>query len=260
MDEEVLMSDDDRALADAATRSLLTTTTALCTSLAPRGYSRVEPGVFFFVTGGQVATLNGLMVTDANAESETIARLLDEVAATGLPHRVQVRPAVAETVAAVLVERGMTARENVPLMVRTDPLPPVVPPNGLTMHTLARGQMSRYNATAAAGFEAPEEVFAELMIDDQIGTPGLRFYLGEANGEPVTTGAGFVADGLMFVFNIGTPPAQRRHGYGSAMTAHIVAEGLAVGAHAAYLQSSEQGYRVYQSLGFRTVEEWTVWA
>jgi hypothetical protein len=36
-----------------------------------------------------------------------------------------------------------------------------------------------------------------------------------------------------------------------------VADGVARGADLAYLQSSEDGYPLYQSMGFRTVETWT---
>ena len=59
------------------------------------------------------------------------------------------------------------------------------------------------------------------------------------------------------VFNIATVPAYRGRGSGRAVTSRIVADGVARGADLAYLQSSEDGYPLYQSMGFRTVETWT---
>jgi predicted GNAT family acetyltransferase len=60
-------------------------------------------------------------------------------------------------------------------------------------------------------------------------------------------------------FNIATPPADRRRGYGAAVTARAVTDGLAAGARWSWLQSSVAGYPVYERLGFRTVESWQSW-
>ena len=65
------------------------------------------------------------------------------------------------------------------------------------------------------------------------------------------------AGGTAGVFNIATVPAYRGRGYGRAVTSRIVADGVARGADLAYLQSSEDGYPLYESMGFRTVETWT---
>jgi N-acetylglutamate synthase len=119
--------------------------------------------------------------------------------------------------------------------------------------------MGRHVAVAAAGFEVPEEIFAAIMIDKALELPQLRCYVAELEGEPVTTGVGVLEHGLVGVLNIATPPAHRRAGYAAAITARIVADGLAAGARGAYLQSSAAGYAIYQRLGFDTVERWSVW-
>ena len=41
-----------------------------------------------------------------------------------------------------------------------------------------------------------------------------------------------------------------------AVTARVVADGVRAGAHTAYLQASPWGIRVYERMGFRTVETW----
>jgi hypothetical protein len=51
----------------------------------------------------------------------------------------------------------------------------------------------------------------------------------------------------------------RRHGYGEAIATRIVADGFTAGARRAYLQSSELGFGVYQRIGFRQIESWSVW-
>jgi predicted GNAT family acetyltransferase len=75
----------------------------------------------------------------------------------------------------------------------------------------------------------------------------------------VTTGMGLTIGSYVGVFNIATPPARRRRGYGAAVTVRAVADGVAAGARWAWLQSSGAGYPVYDRLGFRTTEDWNCW-
>jgi len=108
----------------------------------------------------------------------------------------------------------------------------------------------------ADGFEAPVELLAPLMGADLLAAPGMFAYVGRVDGEPCTVGLGAVADGHVGVFNIATPPPFRRRGFGHAVTARVVVDGVRLGARTAYLQSSPMGFGVYERLGFRTIETW----
>ena len=68
--------------------------------------------------------------------------------------------------------------------------------------------------------------------------PGVRCYLGEAGGPPVTTGMGVTIGGSVGVFDIATAPADSGRGYGAAITARVMSDGLAAGAAWSWLQSS----------------------
>jgi GNAT superfamily N-acetyltransferase len=57
-----------------------------------------------------------------------------------------------------------------------------------------------------------------------------------------------------------TPGPHRRRGYGAAITAHAALDARAAGAKWAWLQSTEAGHRVYERLGFTTLERWPVWS
>ena len=61
----------------------------------------------------------------------------------------------------------------------------------------------------------------------------------------------------MGVFGVATPPERRRLGLGEAITARIVTDGMAAGALSAFLGATPMGLRIYERLGFRTVETWT---
>jgi GNAT superfamily N-acetyltransferase len=225
------------------------------------GWVRRGVGMLGGVTGVPAPTLNGVWVDGVEADAGEVSDLLDAVAATGLPHCMQFRPGAIDRLTALATSRGMTKEEDIPLMALTDPdrLGAAQAVSGLTLRELSPDEAQLHARVAAAGFEAPVEMFLQLMTPAVLALPGARCYLGEANGQPVTTGFGVTIGPYVAIFNIGTPPAYRRRGYGAAVTARAVADGLAAGAKWSWLQTTPAGHHVYERLGFRTVETWSCW-
>lgn len=225
------------------------------------GWTRANGGGLAAVTGVPLPTLNGVWVERVDADAEDVADLLSQVAATGLPHCLQFRPGAAARLAELATRRGMVLEEDIPLMALEDPrqLDAAQEVGGLTIRELAPEEAPLHARLAAAGFEAPAEMFLQLMTPALLAAAGLRCYLGEAGGQPVTTGFGLTIGSYVAIFNIATPPEHRRRGYGAAVTARAVADGLAVGATWSWLQASSAGYKVYERLGFQTVERWPCW-
>src|SRR2546423_11264143 len=83
----------------------------------PDGWTCADSGAVARVTGVEVPTLNGVWVVSPDARADVVAHLLDQVAATGLPHCLQARPAVAEQLHDQAVARGMKPEEQIPLTV-----------------------------------------------------------------------------------------------------------------------------------------------
>ena len=80
----------------------------------------------------------------------------------------------------------------------------------------------------------------------------------EEPGRPIGTGLGIRTSGVVGVFNIAVVPAARSRGLGRTITEAVLLDGVAAGADAAYLHTSAMGRPLYESMGFRLVEEWTV--
>jgi N-acetylglutamate synthase len=186
---------------------------------------------------------------------------VDRVRATGLPHCLQLRPGASPALAGLAAARAMSADAEIPLMVMEDPAAVIGarPLAGLVLRQLSPEQVILHARVAAAGFEAPQEPFAQLMTADVLRLPGVRCYLGEVGGQAVATGLGVTLGEFTGVFSVATPPAHRRRGYGAAVTARVVADGRAAGATWAWLQSSPPGYATYARLGFQAVETWKCW-
>jgi N-acetylglutamate synthase len=246
--------------ADAAAGALVDAWEHLVAEV-PDGWSRRRGGILAAVTGVEVPTLNGVWVGRDDAESGTLADLLDEVAASGLPHCLQSRPGAAEQADRLAVERGMRRDEIIPLMVleRRSALPSAGALNGLAIRELEPHEAALHASVAAAGFEAPAEPFLQLMTASLLAATGVRCYVGEVDGVAVTTGLGVTLGGSVGIFNIATPPAHRRRGFGAAVTTRAVTDGLAAGATWSWLQASRAGRPVYERLGFRTLESWRSW-
>lgn len=227
----------------------------------PAGWVLRDEGTIALVSGAPVAALNVVWAESADPQPRTIAPLLDRVAATGLPHGLQLRPGAGSALAEVAAKRGLLRGEDIPLMVLEDPakLESAQHVEGLEVRQLQPEEAALHVRVSAAGFEAPEEVFQQFITPSLFRLPGIRCYLGEVGGRPVTTGIGVTVGRSVAIFNVATPPADRRRGYGAAVTARAVADGVAAGARWSVLQSSAAGYRVYQNLGYRTVELWQGW-
>jgi ribosomal protein S18 acetylase RimI-like enzyme len=75
-------------------------------------------------------------------------------------------------------------------------------------------------------------------------------YIGYMDGEPVTSSTLLVAGGSASVYNISTPEALRRQGFGRAITHATLKAAVQRGYDWSWLWSSSLGISVYASLGF----------
>lgn len=238
----------------------LTSTWEHIGAAVPDGWTRRQRGALAAVTMVPVPTLNSVFVDALDANLEVVTALLDEVAATRLPHSLQIRPGCGPVLAQLAQRRGMREDAEIPLMVlegsdaRAD-----VQPAELVIRSLSPEEAHLHADLAAAGFGAPQEYFRNLMTPAVLSAPGACCYLGEVGSEPVTTGFAVTLGGFVAIFNVATTPPYRRRGYGAAVTIRAVRDGLSNGAKWAWLQSSSVGYPVYKRLGFRTIESWRCW-
>jgi GNAT superfamily N-acetyltransferase len=104
-----------------------------------------------------------------------------------------------------------------------------------------------------AGFGSHPAVAVGTSCEDLLDRPECVIYVGYAGGAPVVSGLGWRTGRTIGVYSIATIEPARGRGYGAAMTARVVADGVHAGCDAAALQASEMGRPIYERLGFRTV-------
>jgi len=235
--------------------------TFIADQVEPPVWHRSVVGALGVVTGLPVPTLNGVWVFEDRANVDSVRGLLDEVAGRNFPFCLQTNPASQDRMSSVALGLGMAPSDEIPLMALEDAfgLASHHGVDGLAVRQLTTGELNVHAEVAAAGFDAPVEVFRDMV--GLLGKlPGLSCYVGEVGNVPVTTAIGIQGhDGSVGVFNVATLPKQQGNGYGTAITAHAVETAADAGASWAWLQSSPTGFPVYERMGFHEIERWPIW-
>jgi len=108
-------------------------------------------------------------------------------------------------------------------------------------------------AIGALCFNVPLEWFREVFEGDAV-WKDFAAYVGYADGEPVSTAATVVGGSAVGIYNVATTPGYQRHGYGEAVMRHALEQArLEHGLSRTVLQSTPQGFELYERMGYRTV-------
>jgi ribosomal protein S18 acetylase RimI-like enzyme len=251
---------DPPSPADAVAASLLATWAYLC-SVVPEAWIRERDGAMACATGLPVPMMNGVLVANQRARSSIVAKLLTEVASTGLPYCLQLRPNADPALLALGPSRGLHRHGDISVMALTalDAVERTLDGATAQLRVLDPKEAGLHAAIASDGFGIPEQIIAALVGPAALALPGVKAYVAEVNGEPRSTALAITLDGQTGVFNVATPEAHRRRGLGAAVTAIAVREAFAAGAQRAWLQSSPLGRNTYERLGFSVVESWKTW-
>jgi hypothetical protein len=227
----------------------------------PRRWFRDGNGAMAVVTGVNMSAVNGVWVLESDPDVEDCGRLLEEVAVHGVPFILQGRAGQRDQLEPLAAAHNMEFDELVPVMMLPDLGRDAASlPEGLTVRELLPSEFDVHCRLAAAAFEAPEELFQDLMAL-VARYPGVHVLVGEVGGDAVTTALTVpAADRSVGVFNVATPEVHRHKGYGTAVTDYALGAARHAGAQWAWLTSSPDGFGVYSGLGFLTVEHQPVWS
>lgn len=225
--------------------------------------ARVTPKGFYAEQGDAVALVNGCGIDVLNMAASIAVRpdlaaldaMAAEVARFGVPWSILVRAEAGDAVAELAARHGLTSRHDV-VMMACAAGDAVLRAEDRQVQRVGSAASDAYSVALTEGFEAPADIFGSLMGGGVLDAPGFAGYLVELSGQPVATGLGIDGPGMIGVYNIAVVPRMRRQGIGRAVTARVLVDGFAVGADAAYLQSSTAGRPLYESMGFQQVDAW----
>jgi GNAT superfamily N-acetyltransferase len=223
------------------------------------GWRRERPGLTATVTGLPFASYNGVFVQGAAADPADFDELIDAVEASGLPGMVRTRPVADPALVARARARGYIEESRLPLMALEpqDFVAPAAAPPPIRL--LAPGEPRIQIGLVAEALESPLPAIDAYMSSARHLAGGWRIYLGEVAGALAVTGSAAPCADHVCLMAIATDPAHRRKGYGAALTGRMIADAFDGGARRVFLHASQMGRGLYEAMGFRFVEDWSMW-
>ena len=242
-------------LAQAEHENLIATIGGLARQ-AERPLVHRRGGVVALASGAPLRFFNQVLIEDGSASPEALASAVSLMRETGYSFIVNLRAGVDDRFRAVLEDLDLVsdASEETPGMA-LELIPRLVgDPGDLDIRVVHRpADLPDHLAVVANGFGMPLEMVEAIIGPAMLGLDGAIFYTGYRDGKPVVSGQGVRSGSTIGVYTIATVVGARRHGYGTALTWRILADGAAVGCTVGTLQASDMGRPVYEAMGFRTV-------
>jgi ribosomal protein S18 acetylase RimI-like enzyme len=154
----------------------------------------------------------------------------------------------------LLRKRNLYQAVELPGMLAEDVLPPVRELPKMELRRVCDGPVKdAFCAIGSTCFNVPLAWFCEVF-DSQGVWNDFAAYVGYVDGEPVSTAATVIGGGAVGVYNVATLPGRRRGGYGEAVMRHALKQARREhGLSRTILQSTPQGFELYQRMGYRTV-------
>lgn len=247
---------DERDLRSAANQSYIGSYRTLVQH-CPDGAALDVDKIFAFTTGLPFALFNGCVVAEP-APADQVHAAIDWVGARGVPHRVWIADSLVPDLGPVPLAHGFHVEDRLYPGMVLHPIPVLpTPAAGVTVEVVAPGGLERFLQVSIDG-GMPPAAAGELFSPSFAADPDVQLFIGSLDGLPVGTSVAIRTGDVSGVYAVGTLPAARRRGVGSAVTWAAVDAGRAWGCDTIVLQASEMGFPIYAAMGFRTVVDYTV--
>jgi ribosomal protein S18 acetylase RimI-like enzyme len=154
----------------------------------------------------------------------------------------------------VLRKRNLYLAVELPGMAADGLLPALRKPPAMEVRRVSDGPVKdAFCAIGSTCFNVPLAWFREVFESHGVWSD-FASYVGYVDGEPVSTAATVIGGGVVGVYNVATLPGHRRSGYGEAVMRHALEQARQKhGLSRTILQSTPQGFELYQRMGYRTV-------
>jgi GNAT superfamily N-acetyltransferase len=179
---------------------------------------------------------------------------------TGLSALAMMSSAAGPRFGPVARAKGLIEAGTAPLMVRSGRLPEQRASKFFTRRATEAHEMSLFTDLAASAFAMDRSWLARTYAAPSLlDAPALGFYVAYRGDVPMsgvcTSGAGSTVG----IWTMSTPPEKQRQGAGRAVLVAAMQDHLRRGAETFYLIATPAGKPLYDSLGFKTVDELSIW-
>jgi hypothetical protein len=215
---------------------------------------------FIGLTGGPSADFNMALFGEDPDDLAVFDDFVSRVNATGLSALAMMSAAAGQHLGHLAKTKGLIEAGTAPLMVRSGRLPEQRASEYFTRRATEAHEMSLFSDLAASAFAMDrawvDRTFAAPALLD---APAMGFYVAYRGDVPMsgvcTSGAGSTVG----IWTMSTPPEKQRQGAGRAVLVAAMQDHLRRGGDTFYLIATPAGKPLYDSLGFKTVDELSIW-
>ena len=150
---------------------------------------------------------------------------------------------------------GLRLSSDMPGLVADFIRPPTRQLPALDMRIVQSTQtLDDFRSIGSTCFHVPLSWFSEVFDLDVAREQEFVCWVGYAHGAPVATAATVTSHGVIGVYNVATAPDYRQRGYAEVITRSAIDAALRGNeAEGVILQSTAQGLRLYERMGFQVV-------
>ena len=222
--------------------------------------ARFAPGALLGITGGPTADFN-MALLDAGADGEALlGEFVDQAKKAGVSAVFMLSSACGSRLASMAKKKGLVEVGTAPLMALTvgGPLPQT---DGFVVQRVTdEKSLASVADLVAAAFALDREWVGRTFCSNALlPAQSVEFFLASKEGEPysaVTTTAGGADVGI---WSMATSPSRQRQGAGRAALVAAIEHHRGLGATTFYLIATPAGKPLYDSIGFKTVDEFPMW-
>ena len=213
-----------------------------------------QDGILAGCTGGRVAYCNqAIVVHEPHDPAGALASAVAYFEGLHLPFMLQVPEGSAVNDA--VPPTGLIWTGRVPFMV-LDPIDEATwrkAPPGLEISPAVAADTGDLERLLNETFGMPLDSVRTFALGRFIGHEDVQMFVGRIDGMIVTTATSVLSGETAGVFQVGTLEQHRGKGLGNVMTGHAIKAAVEKGARISYLQASALGRPVYESMGFKTL-------
>jgi GNAT superfamily N-acetyltransferase len=220
----------------------------------------LAPGALLEISGGPTADFNTAII-DSGAGDAVLSEFLDRVKALGLPAAFMFSSASAPRLNPMATELGLAEAGNAPLMALTVTSAAAVQPADFAATRVIDAEgLAQVTDLVADAFEQDRRWVARTFCAPALlDSHAFEFFLASKDGLPYSTVTTSVEGTTVGIWSMATPKNRQRQGAGRAALLAAIEHHRRLGATTFYLIATPAGKPLYESVGFRTVEEFPIW-
>jgi GNAT superfamily N-acetyltransferase len=212
------------------------------------------------LTGGPAADFNMALFDEDPDDFAVFDDFVSRVNATRLSAIAMLSGAASRRLGPVAKAKGLIEAGTAPLMARSEALPEAPASEFVTKRVTEAWEMSIFGDLAASAFAMDrawvDRTFAAASLLD---APALAFHVAYRGDVPMSGVCSSGAGPTVGVWTMSTPPDNQRQGAGRAVLRAAMQDHMKRGAETFYLIATAAGKPLYDDLGFKTVDELSIW-